>query len=201
MNWLAHLVLADRTDTSAAGQILGDLIKGRPEDTDFSSRLILGIRLHRHIDSTADAHPHHVMLRNEFAAPVRRYAGIVTDIGLDHALARRWGHDGADEPLARFCERMAERVADEWPKDTDHTAPDPRRFAALLTGYADARGIERALRHVSQRLSRANPLAHALGALKDHDPAFEAAIGPLMADLVDAVADRRDALAGRSALN
>ncbi|HET7314600.1 ACP phosphodiesterase [Salinisphaera sp.] len=171
MNLLAHLWLAERTDTSAAGQILGDIVKGRIDAPRFDARTDEGIRLHRAIDSTSDAHPAHRELRERFRSPLRRYAGIIVDIGFDHALARRWP-DYSAEPFAVFARRIAARVAAEWPNDAPAGPPDVQGFAGMLSGYADARGIERALTAVGRRATRRNPLAAALPALLAEYPGF-----------------------------
>lgn len=164
MNLLAHLWLADRSGTSAAGQILGDIVRGRIDEPRFDSRTDHGIRLHRAIDSTSDAHPAHSELRGRFKAPLRRYAGIIVDIGFDYALARRWT-DYSDESLDAFAHRLSALVADEWPADAPIAAPDVASLAALLGGYVRPTGIERALVAVGSRAKRHNPLSQALPAL------------------------------------
>ena len=50
MNYLAHLQLAARTNTSLVGAILGDFIKGR-RYLELSAELRVGVRLHRKVDA------------------------------------------------------------------------------------------------------------------------------------------------------
>lgn len=186
MNLLAHLWLAERTGTSAAGQILGDLVKGRLDRARFNAAIDQGIRMHRTIDSTSDAHPAHRALRERFQPPLRRYAGIIVDIGFDHALARDWQHYSS-EPLNRFAIRAARRVVDEWPAKASFEPPPIDGFSAMLTGYADAPGIERALTGVGRRATRRNPLADALPALLAEYPGFAANLPDLLASLESAL--------------
>lgn len=183
MNLLIHLRLADRSGTSAAGQILGDIVKGRIDRPRFDPYTDHGIRLHRTIDSTSDAHPAHRELREHFEPPLRRYAGILVDIGFDHALARRW-HNYSEESLDVFARRLAARVAREWPSDAPIAAPDVDGFAAMLVGYKAPAGIERALAAVGRRATRRNPLADALPALMDEYEGLAAQL-PLMLDTLD----------------
>lgn len=164
MNLLAHLWLADRTNTSAAGQILGDIVKGRLDRPCFDAATDEGIRLHRRIDSHCDAHGAHTLLRNRFAPPLRRYAGIIVDIGFDHALALRW-QDFYDVPLSVFAERAEEQVIDEWPEQAPFPARRMQGLSDMLYGYQSRRGIERALVSVSRRLRRDNPLRGAIAPL------------------------------------
>ena len=56
MNYLAHLHIAEHTQTSFLGNFLGDFIKGNPEGQ-FNPGVVSGIRLHRFVDSYIDGHP------------------------------------------------------------------------------------------------------------------------------------------------
>lgn len=189
MNLLAHLLLAERTHTSFAGQILGDEIKGRLDDR-FSPDIRHGIRLHRAIDGHSDAHDSHRRLRNLFEPPLRRYAGILVDIGLDHALARDWPcfHE---QPLELFADYAQQRVIDEWPKAAPFGTTRLRWMATILAGYREPKGIQRALDSVANRLRRDNPVADALPELQRHRSAFAQEIAPIMGDL-RAVVERID---------
>lgn len=187
MNLLVHLRLADRSDTSAAGQILGDIVKGRIDRPRFDPHTDHGIRLHRAIDSASDAHPAHRELRERFHPPLRRYAGILVDIGFDHALARSW-HEYSNEPLETFALRLAARVANEWPAAAPVPAPDVNGFARMLVGYTAPGGIDRALASVGRRATRRNPLAEALPALMSEYKGFAARLPVLLAALDDIVA-------------
>lgn len=182
MNLLAHLWLADRSGTSAAGQILGDVVKGRLDAPRFDARIDQGIRLHRAIDSLSDAHPAHRLLRARFHPPLRRYAGIIVDIGFDHALARHWPRYSS-ETLDTFTRRAAGQIRSEWPADAPIQSPDVDGFARLLSGYATYDGIERALASVGRRARRRNPLAGALPALLDEYRIFAERLPPLLAAL------------------
>ena len=71
MNLLVHLYLAERTGTSAAGQILGDMVKGRL-DGRHGAAVERGIRLHRGIDRVSDDHEAHRAMRRRFSPPLRR---------------------------------------------------------------------------------------------------------------------------------
>lgn len=185
MNWLAHLWLADRSGTSAAGQLLGDHIKGRLADQHLDDDIALGVWLHRRIDSTTDAHPAHRELRARFGPALRRYSGIIVDIGFDHALARQWPTLGTPETLEAFAHRLARDVVDGWPSDITMAPPLATSLAALLEGYAMPDGAARALRHVGKRLRRDNPLgaASTCHALLAETTRFENALAPLLADL------------------
>lgn len=191
MNLLAHLLLADQSHTSFAGQILGDEIKGRL-DGRFSAPIRQGIQLHRAIDSCTDAHAGHRRLRQSFEPPLRRYAGILVDIGLDRALTRQWPafHNVS---LAAFAAHAQRQTIAQWPHAAPFEAERLQRLACVLAGYAQPSGIQRALDSVSLRLRRDNPVASAWPALAARTDAFDAGIEPIMLSLqamVEARAER-----------
>lgn len=189
MNFLAHLWLADRTRTSLAGSVLGDLVRGSNLSA-YPDDIALGIRLHRRIDAATDRHPLMVTLREQFAKGSRRYAGIVLDLAADHALVSRWDALGP-EPLAAFADRCghAMAAAAPWFEKAGGRIPGATGFSQLLTSYGDAAGIERALARTSARLRDAQALIDAsrdwLPLSQQLAPALEA----LFADLL-AVAER-----------
>lgn len=152
MNFLAHLWLADRTRTSLAGSILGDVVRGADLST-YPEDIALGIRLHRRVDAATDRHPVIQALREDFAPGQRRYAGIVLDLAADYALARAWSAHHP-ESLPQFALRCGVEVdaADRWFVQGGGTPPGAVRFAELLCTYANDSGIERALLRTSRRL-------------------------------------------------
>lgn len=163
MNLLAHLYIAQHTHTSAAGQILGDMIKGRL-DGRFSPRVEAGIHLHRRIDTFTDQHSVTAQLRQRFAPPLRRYAGILIDIGFDYCLARQWPYY-SNTPLPHATRHMLARVSAEWPHNAPTTIQQLAGLDVVLAAYAEPAGLQRALDSVARRLHRASPLPHALPAL------------------------------------
>lgn len=192
MNWLAHLWLADQSHTSAAGQMLGDDIKGRitPHTSPLGHFVATGIVLHRRIDQAADAHEQHRDLRALFQGNRRRYAGIAVDIGLDYALARTWTAFNP-ESLVVFAKRQAAAIAAEWPAEAlGRSAPSAAPFARLLTGYSRLSAVTRALGHVESRLRRPVSLTPMADTIEYHRADFEQAIGPILADLLNVVTAR-----------
>ena len=102
MNYLAHLYLADDTDDSLIGNLLGDFVKGRP-GPHFNDGIVAGIRLHRRIDAFADAHAVTRRSRSRIGSRMRRFAGIIIDVCYDHFLARHWS-TFSDKRLAVFVQ-------------------------------------------------------------------------------------------------
>lgn len=184
MNFLAHLWLADRTQTSLAGSVLGDVVRGA-DLSPYPDDIALGIRLHRKVDAATDRHPIMQALRARFGEGQRRYAGIVLDLAADHALARQWPayhretlpdfalHCGVDiEAAARWFERGGAKAL--------RAAP----FAELLCSYGDDAGIQRAIQRTSTRLSHPQGLIDAGRQWMDMSAALQSTLKELLDSLL-----------------
>jgi acyl carrier protein phosphodiesterase len=122
--------------------------------------VLAAIALHRRIDSFVDHHPLMQRSRARFAPVFRRYAGILLDLFHDHFLARDWGEHAA-EPLASFTDRAYRAFKQHealLPARTRHVVRAMARDD-WLGGYGEPDGVRRALRGISNRLSRSNPIA------------------------------------------
>lgn len=105
------------------------------------------------MDHLTDFHPAVVALRGRWRRPLRRYAPILIDLGLDHSLARCWGHHH-DLPLEQFARLAQASLLAQSPH-----FPEPLRsrldgFAELLLSYARPEGLLRALQGTASRLRR-----------------------------------------------
>ncbi|HEY6892918.1 MAG TPA: ACP phosphodiesterase [Rhodanobacteraceae bacterium] len=165
MNVLAHALLASPDAELMLGSVVGDFVRGRI-DPSLPPKVRAGIALHRAVDSYTDAHADIAAARALFAPPFRRYAGILLDVWFDHLLARQWarfGEDGLDD----FSERVRGLLA----VNATFVPERMRGFAAYLeandlpAAYRDTAMIGQALRGMSRRLKRANPLGEALPVL------------------------------------
>lgn len=104
MNYLAHLYIAEDSDESLLGNLLGDFVKGRLENQ-YSPEIIKGIKTHRKVDSYTDAHPKFLECKNLLKPERRRFAGIIIDMGFDHFLAKHWSQY-SDIELSEFTNRV-----------------------------------------------------------------------------------------------
>ena len=197
MNHLAHALLGAPDADVMFGSLIADFLRGAVDPV-LPHGVRVGIALHRAVDRYTDAHPQVVAARSLFEPPWRRYAGILLDVWFDHLLARDWSQY-ADGSLHAFShvvqDLLGTRVADLPPRMHD--------FARYLSthdlpeAYRDAAVIADALNGLSQRLSRANPLAEALPVVQVHAAALDRAFTAFFPDLV-AHAERERA---RLALN
>lgn len=105
MNFLAHLLLSGSPATTpnhaeiVLGNFAAEAVRGRAALAAYPAAVQRGIWLHRFIDSFTDAHP---LVRRTTArlrgAGLGKWAGVVSDVGFDHLLARDFAHYHPDTP-------------------------------------------------------------------------------------------------------
>lgn len=168
MNYLAHLVLTDRTQDGFVGGLLGDFVKGRL-DSEYPFDVERGIWLHRKIDVFTDAHDSTKMSRRRFSPSRRRFSGIVVDICYDHFLARHWRRYEEVE-FAQFIQSVYASL-------TTYSGVLPARLSSILprlvaedwlSAYATLDGVDRALDGVANRLTAGERMRGAIEEVQDN---------------------------------
>lgn len=185
MNFLAHLLLSGSPAITpnyadiVVGNFAAEAVRGRAALESYPATVQRGIRLHRFIDSFTDAHP---LVRRTTArlreSGLGKWAGVVSDVGFDHLLARDFlqYHDDLTEPLAAFAERhyaLLHARRQELPERLQQTLHYMRRDD-WLSGYALPQGLERALLGLSRRAPSGAVLATGATAFLVELPAYEA---------------------------
>lgn len=183
MNHLAHVVLAGANPLAITGAVLGDFWRGAL-DPDWPDALAAGVGLHRAIDSHTDRHPAVLGAKQLFEPGFRRYVGIALDVWFDHLLARDCEHL-TGVPLAQVCAQAYQAL-----KQAPPGLPPPFQiFVARLIANdglgrsVDLEAIDATLGRISARLSRPNPLAHALPMLEALDQPLRRVFARLWPDL------------------
>ena len=194
MNYLAHLALAGTEPGAMVGAVLGEFVRGRiaqghtdPGNTapghmsseqttsGLDTHIHHGILLHRKIDVYTDAHEVTRVSRNRFQGRLRRYAGIVVDLTYDHFLATKWS-SYSQLPLSDFITMVYQAL-------TSNRASFSGRALRVVDGmcehdwlgsYVHLDNVVDALKGVSSRLSRPNPLGDCEAALADAYEGLEA---------------------------
>jgi len=159
MNFLAHLYLAAPPAAPdylgrLTGQFIADSVPGRQLEA-YPAAVQAGIRAHRAIDTFTDQHP---VVRRSTArlreAGTGKYAGVVSDVFMDHFLARNFLEFGG-EGLAGFTQRVYADLASQealFPVAVQRFFPHLVQHNWLLH-YAGLEGIARALLGLSRRAS------------------------------------------------
>lgn len=163
MNFLAHLHIAQHTNTSFVGNFLGDFVKGDPQGK-FNQEIVTGIRLHRFVDAYIDQHDLVRSTKPLFSQELRRYSPIALDMFWDHCLAKHW-LEFHQLSLADFCQRAQLQVEQESALEKNEL---PERFNKVsnlvwqgkwLQSYAQIENIQYGLQRMSLRSKRMGPLA------------------------------------------
>lgn len=193
MNFLAHLHIADATQTNFAGAIAGDFVKGPLPDqlTDFD----LGVALHRGVDGYIDSHPLLLELKQQFPKPYRRTSGILLDMAFDHLLAKNWHHWHPSQ-LPQFTQFGYKRVLNDaaLPKNARRTVTAMAR-GDWLSSYATEHGLSMAITGISRRLSRPQLLRGGEQALAELKPDIQQTFDKLYPQIIAFSRQHADALA------
>ncbi|MBT8037374.1 MAG: DUF479 domain-containing protein [Verrucomicrobiae bacterium] len=187
MNYLAHLLLADDSDASRIGNLLGDFTRGPLDDLakTYPAELVRGIKMHRAVDRFTDSHAVFKEARNLLAPERRRFAGIIVDIFFDHYLCLHW-ELFSQLPLQEFTHEVYRALEQhpEWrPGRLADAFPRMRTENWLMT-YATLDGIELTLERVSRRSPRIGKVAGGIDDLRHHYDAFEQHFHAFMPDLL-----------------
>jgi acyl carrier protein phosphodiesterase len=173
MNFLAHLFLAERSTDSLLGNLAGDFVKGALGDR-FRPAVRQGIVEHRRIDEFTDTHRAAGTFRRIIAAEYGHYAGVISDLFLDHFLACDWD-EYSDEHFADFLARVfasLDPLVDEMPGHLPFVY-QRMRDGRWLQSYSEPEGIATALRNLSRRFSRAPRLESSVHLLRDRRDDFQ----------------------------
>ena len=179
MNFLAHLFLSGEPAAPAyadvlLGQFIADSVPGRQLET-YPPAVQAGIRLHRAIDTFTDQHPVvRSSTRRLRAAGHGKYAGVISDMFLDHFLARNFA-EYSPESLADFTQRVYALLGAcqaGMPPRVQHFLPYLIQHNWLL-GYAAPEGIARALSGLSRRAAPGSGMETAVVELKANYEAYE----------------------------
>jgi acyl carrier protein phosphodiesterase len=165
VNYLAHLLLAEPGEEARLGALLGDFMRGQ-QLADLAPAVQEGVRLHREVDRFTEFY--------------------------DHFLASRW-EAWCEQPLSEFAADvygMLERRLPELPPRMQYVVPFMIQ-QDWLTSYRETRHVERALRGMSRRVKRENPLAASAAELEAHYPALGGDFDEFFPQLVTAHAGGR----------
>lgn len=163
MNFLAHLHIAQHTNSSFVGNFLGDFVKGDPTGL-FNTQIVQGIRLHRFVDSYTDQHQIIKSLKPFFPAHQRRFSAITLDMFWDHCLAKHWS-DFSECALADFCRQAQLQIEQESSLEKNALPPRFQKVSQLVWQgrwfecYAKIENINVGLQRIAARSPRMAPLA------------------------------------------
>ena len=168
MNFLAHLHIADYNQSDLVGNLLGDFVKGNPENK-YPQHVVDGIRLHRFVDKFTDTHPQVLQQKSLFNEKLKRFSPIALDMFWDHCLACEWPsfHKLPLADFSHYC-KTACQLADYTVPDSYQTTMNAMWSGEWLISYQDINSTLYALDRMSQRSPRMGPLADCGSTLLKH---------------------------------
>lgn len=194
MNYLAHLFLAEDSEESLLGNLLGDFVKGRLGNQ-YSPEIIKGIKTHRKVDAYTDSHNNFLACKKLLRPERRRFAGIIVDMSFDHFLAKNWS-DYSDLELSEFTNRVYGILLDR-----EQTLPQKLRDRLpymvqddWLGSYRNIETIGLALHAISKRLGRferAKPIKDGLDDIQANYQEFEKNFREFFPELISFVDNYR----------
>lgn len=173
MNFLAHAYLSFCQEEILIGNFSADFIKGK-EIHKYQGEILLGILLHREIDSYTDTHPL-VRAGQSYLRPrFRHYSSVITDIFFDYFLAKNWGKYSSI-PLEQFVNQTYITIE-------NHLNILPERFQEMffwmkkqnwLVHYRELEGIQSTLNGLTRRTSFESKMNEAPEVLLEKEKEFE----------------------------
>lgn len=156
MNYIAHLHIAQETQTSFAGNLLGDFQwQADPNQEAFYT----GWQLHQAVDTFVDAHPASADFKNIPRSGRRRFAGIIQDVVMDYWLINHW-QTFSSESFNTFAERAVSALVQD-------KQQCPIRLQHMISSLQDHNwlenlgtytGVERAIGSIQRRWSQGHHL-------------------------------------------
>ena len=173
MNYLVHLYLSGDDPELQLGGMLGDFVKGPIPDT-YPAKIRHGLRLHRKIDTFAQANRYCRSSRLRLHPRYGHVRSIMVDIFYDHFLALDWAAFHS-EPLETYADRFYRTLETyhKWLPDTLARIAPRMTTHNWLVAYREKSVVERALHHLASQLSRPTPLAEGLEELDRHEVALK----------------------------
>lgn len=174
MNYLVHLFLSDDTPPCLLGNLMGDFVKGRLDDT-FPAAIRGGIELHRQVDAFAHDNLRYRCSKSRLDDRYGYFRSVLIDIFYDHFLARNW-HLYHPLPLEAFAVRIYRLLEDHFellPPGLQQVAPRMIEHNWLVS-YRQVETIGRVLERLSARVRRPNPIGLGIAELHRHYAGLEA---------------------------
>ena len=169
MNYLAHLYLSGNNPEIMLGNLIGDYVKGNLDNSVYTGDILLGLKLHRAIDTFTDQNPITQNSRKYLQSIPRRFSKILIDIFYDHFLSLNW-NKYHQQPLADFSKQAYQLL-----KDYEHLLPLSFSWVNhympaddWLNSYGQIAGIADAIERANYRLRKGLNITDCLNDLKNN---------------------------------
>jgi acyl carrier protein phosphodiesterase len=184
MNYLGHIFLSGENDQLMVGNFIADYVKGK-KYLEYPPEVQKGILLHRSIDHFTDNNIHWQSIREMIRPVYHRYAGITSDIFIDHFLASRWNVYSSNQLkiYVKWVHAVFLRNYSILPERVKGFLAYLIQHKRLLS-YSEINGIEESLYIMSLRSSLPDETAIAIQLLKERYAEFEELSHLFLADVI-----------------
>ncbi|MFI5322278.1 MAG: ACP phosphodiesterase [Thermodesulfobacteriota bacterium] len=197
MNYLAHIYLAEGSEESVLGNLMGDFVKGAIGNN-YEPEIEKGIWTHRKIDVFTDSHEKFKASKKLMSPERRRFAGIIIDLAFDHFLAKNWLYY-SDTELDRFIQKKYELLSKHkpmLPEQMRHFLPrmiEEDWLGSYCTLEGTGVAIDRTSRRLKRRFNRENTLTGAIEEVETNYMELESNFKAFFPQLISYVEDLRSA--------
>jgi acyl carrier protein phosphodiesterase len=189
MNYLGHIYLSGENEQLMLGNFIADDVKGK-KYLEYPSEIQKGILLHRKIDDFTDNNIYWQSIK-EMTRPVyQRYAGVVSDLFIDHFLAIHWNlySKYTLKAYSKWVHSVFLRYYSTLPESVKGFLAYLIQHKRLLS-YSEISGIEESLYIMSLRTSLPDKTASAIVLLRDNYSEIESLSNFFLADIIQFVAE------------
>jgi acyl carrier protein phosphodiesterase len=192
MNFLAHAFLSGDDDEIILGGFIADHVKGN-DKLNYSEKIILGIDLHRNIDSFTDSHPEVEKSKERLRPHFHKYSPVVIDVFYDHFLAKNWNRYSSEnfQEYVQSFYRLMELKKEIFPLRT------LRMFHLMiqenwLESYKEIEGIHAALSNMARRTRFESNMEQAAAHLQKDYACFENEFFSFFPEVMEFSIQKRD---------
>jgi acyl carrier protein phosphodiesterase len=184
MNFLGHAYFSPDNDDILAGNVFGDFVKGRVDNSSFPENIKTGLKLHRKIDVQCNEIEEYHLIKNAVGKDYGHYRGVIADIFLDHFLSVYW-KDFSDIKLEAFAEdayKKIEKANRYFPDGFDRVFGYIKRDNYFLMNR-NPENIRTILKRVEQYSAGAMPLYSSVDLLESNQKFYKEHFYKFMAEM------------------
>jgi acyl carrier protein phosphodiesterase len=191
MNYLGHIFLSGENELLMVGNFIADYVKGK-NYLKYPAEVQKGILLHRSIDQFTDNDQYWKSIREMIRPVYNRYAGVASDLFIDHFLAVHW-NTYSQYPLhvySKWTHAVFLRNYSLLPERVKGFLAYLIQHKRLLS-YSGIKGIEESLYIMSLRTSLPDKTGEAINLLTEHYEEFETLSSRFLKAVIDFVSNQQ----------
>jgi acyl carrier protein phosphodiesterase len=190
MNYLGHIFLSGENELLMVGNFISDYVKGK-NYLKYPLEVQKGILLHRSIDQFTDNNQHWQSIREMIRPVYHRYAGVASDLFVDHFLAAKWNSYSQHSLLlySKWVHSVFLRNYSILPERVKGFLAYLIQHKRLLS-YSEIKGIEESLYIMSLRTSLPDQTMEAITLLNEHYEEFGNLSSLFLTEVIDFVSNQ-----------